>query len=62
MEYMILDQYAADAADGIEPDEDDLTEWLEDGSYAEATDGCQVEPDGTCEHDKVSWLIAYGII
>jgi hypothetical protein len=38
-----------------------LQEWMSDGGY-EATDGCWVEPDGTCEHGKQSWLLALGLI
>lgn len=38
-----------------------LMRWLEDGG-CEATDGCTVEPDGTCRHGKKSWLIELGII
>ena len=38
-----------------------LIRWLEDGE-CEATDGCIVEPDGTCPHGKKSWLIELGII
>jgi hypothetical protein len=33
----------------------------EDGG-CEATDGCFVEPDGTCEHGQPSWLLALGLI
>ena len=29
---------------------------------AEATDGCLVEPDGTCEHGHPSWLRRLGVI
>jgi len=29
---------------------------------AKAVDGCRVEPDGTCEHGKPSWLLALGLI
>jgi hypothetical protein len=32
-----------------------LMAWSMD-SVCEATDGCTVEPDGTCEHGSVSWL------
>lgn len=28
----------------------------------EATDGCHVESDGTCEHGHPSWLKAFGLI
>ncbi len=27
-----------------------------------ATDGCPVEPDGTCEHGKKSWPLVMGLI
>lgn len=29
---------------------------------AEATDSCQVEPDGICPHGYKSWLLIYGLI
>ena len=32
-----------------------LMAWSMD-SIAEATDGCQIEPDGTCQHGADSWL------
>jgi hypothetical protein len=38
-----------------------LQAWVNDG-VAEATDGCTVEPDGTCEHGKPSWLLKLGYI
>ena len=38
-----------------------MTRWLNDG-VAKATDGCQVEPDGYCEHGKPSWIIKMGLI
>ena len=31
-------------------------------SIAEATDGCTVEPDCTCEHGHPSWPVYYGLI
>ena len=43
------------------PDMDQLSEWVSD-CRAEALDGCVVEPDGTCEHGKPSWLMALGYI
>lgn len=43
------------------PDIETLEEWENEG-MAEATDGCIVEPDGTCEHGKQSWLIIMGLI
>lgn len=44
-----------------EPDIEDLQEWADDG-WGEATDGCDVEADGTCEHGHPSWLKALGMI
>ena len=38
-----------------------LEKWDNDG-YCKALDGCRVEPDGTCEHNKPSWLMAMGWI
>jgi len=43
------------------PSLDQLKEWLQDG-ICEATDGCIVEPDGTCEHGCSSWLVELGLI
>ena len=42
-----------------EPSLEELKMWMFDG-IAEATDGCTVEPDGTCEHGCNSWLIELG--
>ena len=43
------------------PDLETLMEWeAEDG--CEATDGCWVEPDGTCPHGHRSWLLELGLI
>lgn len=44
-----------------EPDLDQIRFWMFDG-VAEATDGCEVEPDGRCEHGHPSWLLRLGII
>ena len=38
-----------------------MYKWLYDG-VARATDGCRVEPDGTCIHGKRSWLLELGYI
>lgn len=38
------------------PPFDQMLEWLAKG-IAEATDGCIVEPDGTCPHGCPSWFI-----
>lgn len=36
-----------------------MERWISDG-VARATDGCRVEPDGTCQHGCPSWLIRLG--
>lgn len=38
-----------------------MERWVFDG-IARATDGCKVEPDGTCPHGHPSWLIVMGIV
>lgn len=38
-----------------------LERWESDGG-CKATDGCWVEPDGTCEHGAESWLLVLGMI
>jgi hypothetical protein len=38
-----------------------LRKWSFDG-IARATDGCKVEPDGTCPHGAPSWLLKLGMI
>lgn len=43
------------------PTIEQLIRWEEEGG-CEATDGCWVEPDGTCEHGCVSWLRELGMI
>jgi hypothetical protein len=43
------------------PTMEELEEMVYDG-IATATDGCEVEPDGTCEHGKPSWLLQMGLI
>ena len=43
------------------PDLETLESWLWD-AVVEATDGCLVEPDGTCPHGYPSWLIELGLI
>jgi hypothetical protein len=45
----------ADLDQADRPDRETLQEWMSEGG-CEATDGCRVEPDGTCEHGKPSWL------
>lgn len=38
-----------------------LEKWVSDG-VARATDGCRVEPDGTCPHGHSSFLMVMGLI
>jgi hypothetical protein len=44
-----------------EPTIEEMRAWMHDG-VAEATDGCDIEPDGVCEHGHPSWLIRLGLI
>ena len=44
-----------------EPSIATLERWSFNG-IAKATDGCKVEPDGTCPHGKPSWLLYLGYI
>lgn len=44
-----------------EPSDHELEHMVYD-SVAEATDGCAVEPDGTCEHGHPSWLLHLGLV
>jgi hypothetical protein len=44
-----------------EPDDEMLQEWVMD-SLVESTDGCEVEPDGTCPHGHPSWLMRLGLV
>jgi hypothetical protein len=39
-----------------------LMEWHDDVGGSEATDGCWVEPDGSCPHGHPSWLLRLGLI
>ena len=39
-----------------------MMRWLNDEGACRATDGCRVEPDGTCEHGCKSWLLVAGLI
>jgi hypothetical protein len=44
------------------PSLEELRRQLEEDGGCEATDGCWVEPDGTCDHGQPSWLLALGLI
>lgn len=46
-----------------EPTLEQLQEWDAQGFCEAACEhGCIVEPDGTCEHGKESWLLVLGFI
>ncbi len=38
-----------------------MNRWVSEG-YALATDGCKVDPDGSCEHGHLSYLRIFGWI
>ena len=44
-----------------EPTLEQIQAWESEGG-CEATDGCWVEPDGTCPHGHVSWMRYLGLI
>ena len=44
------------------PEIETIQGWIMDMDNAEATDGCEVEPDGICEHGHQSWLLIMAII
>ena len=44
-----------------EPTIEQMRKWTNRGG-CEATDGCWVEPDGTCEHGNQSWMLKLGLI
>ncbi len=46
---------------GKPPSVQTMEKWMSNG-IAKATDGCSVEPDGICEHNKRSWLLELGLI
>jgi len=43
------------------PNFEQLESWVVD-SVVEATDGCDIEPDGICQHGHPSWLLYLGLI
>lgn len=45
-----------------EPSEETLRSWAMDVDQPEATDGCIIEPDGTCEHGHPCWMLYLGLI
>lgn len=44
-----------------EPSEAQIERWVLD-SVCDATDGCQVEPDGYCPDGHPSWLLVLGLV
>jgi hypothetical protein len=40
----------------------ELRRQVEEDGGCEATDGCFVEPDATCDHGQPSWLLDLGLI
>ena len=44
------------------PSLQELQRQIEEDGGCEATDGCFVEPDGTCDHGQPSWLLVLGLI
>ena len=44
------------------PSLEELQRQVEEDGGCEATDGCVVEPDGSCDHGQPSWLLALGLI
>jgi hypothetical protein len=49
------------------PSEDELADQLEASvmdtqTHFETSDGCEVEPDGTCQHGHPTWLRRAGLI
>ena len=44
------------------PSLEELQRQVEEDGGCEATDGCFVEPDDSCEHGQPSWLLVLGVI
>ena len=61
----VIQSYFERHPDAVEcdapPTMDQLGYWVSD-CVAESIDGCMVEPDGHCEHNMPSWLLALGMI
>ena len=57
---MLLPKWPEPTTD--EPDMETLEGWMIEDSGCEATDGCWVEPDGTCPHGHPSWFLRLGLI
>lgn len=52
----------AEVAEPQPPDKATLWQWVDAYGLCTATDGCWVEPDGTCEHGHLSWLVVLGLV
>ena len=44
------------------PDYQQIASWIMDVENTQATDGCDVESDGFCEHGHQSWLLRLKMI
>lgn len=44
-----------------QPSEGTVIAMLTDAVPCEATDGCEVDPDGLCPHGHPSWLLVFGL-
>ena len=44
------------------PSLEQVLDWFEMDSTVQATDGCEVEPDGICPHGKPSWFLKLGLL
>lgn len=45
-----------------QPSIEQIMQWSWESSGCEATDGCWVEEDGTCEHGHQSWILVMGLV
>lgn len=57
----LAERHLADRFRLAKPSIGQIMEWESEG-FCEATDGCRVEPDGTCEHGHKSWMLELGYI
>jgi hypothetical protein len=44
------------------PSLEQLEDWAIFDGDCESTDGCRVDPDGSCEHGHPSWLRRLGLV
>jgi hypothetical protein len=45
-----------------EPSIKTIEKWVMDLEMPKATDGCEIEPDGVCQHGYPSWLLYLGLL